>query len=183
MSFCNLPKDIIKVTIGYLPVKQWYLLCKDIYIIAIGVISPHKHPAYKGKLTSNLSWALYLNKTVAVTYLLNDPRVDPSADDNYAIQSACARGYKDIVMLLLQDTRVNPSAGNNYAIQLASMYGHKEIVELLLQDDRVDPSANDNNAIQLASWKGHKEIVEILLKDKRVDPSVLSLGGLIENTN
>jgi len=33
---------------------------------------------------------------------LKDPRVNPSADNNYAIKTASARGYMEIVELLLQ---------------------------------------------------------------------------------
>ena len=72
-----------------------------------------------------------------ITKLLNDPRVDPTAHDNFAIK---------------------------YASGYASGYGQTEIVRLLLNDPRVDPSANDNDAIKLASEHGHTEIVKLLKK-------------------
>jgi len=55
-----------------------------------------------------------------VKMLLADPRVDPSAGDNFAISMASARGRTDVVKVLLADPRVDPSAHNNYAIRLAS---------------------------------------------------------------
>ena len=77
--------------------------------------------------------------------------VDPSAQDNNAIQRASANGHLPIVDRLLLDPRVDPSAKNNGAIQVASINGHLPIVDRLLQDARVDPSAKDNAAIQEAS--------------------------------
>ncbi len=44
---------------------------------------------------------------------MNDPRVDPSADDNGAICWASERGHVEVVKLLLNDPRVDPSAYNN----------------------------------------------------------------------
>jgi ankyrin repeat protein len=108
-----------------------------------------------------------------VTLLLQDPRVDPSASNNYAFQLASNKGHLAVVTLLLQDPRVDPSANNNIPIQWASRYGHLAVVNLLLQDTRVDPSAEDNIAIQHASYNGHLEIVERLLQDERVDPNEL----------
>ncbi len=62
--------------------------------------------------------------------------VDPSAQDNYAIQLAAEYGHTEVVRLLLSDSRVNPSAQYNYAIKWAAYYGHTEVVKLLLGDPR-----------------------------------------------
>jgi hypothetical protein len=76
-----------------------------------------------------------------VERLLQDPRVDPSALDNGAIQMASYGGHLAVVERLLQDPRVDPSdSGNNWAIQHASEGGHLAVVERLLQDSRVDPN-------------------------------------------
>ncbi len=84
-----------------------------------------------------------------VRLLLNDPRVDPSTDDNWAIHYASREGHTEIVRLLLNDPRVDPSANNNNAIfGPCTKHENVEVVRLLLQDPRVDPSAEDNRAIQ-----------------------------------
>ena len=88
--------------------------------------------------------------------------VDPSAQDNYAIQLAAEYGHTEVVRLLLGDERVNPSAVDNYAIKQAAYYGRTAIVRLLLSDKRVDPSADDDYAIRLAAQNGHDEIVKLL---------------------
>lgn len=44
-----------------------------------------------------------------VNRLLQDPRVDPSAQDNKAILEASRNGFIGVVNRLLQDSRVHPS--------------------------------------------------------------------------
>ncbi len=98
--------------------------------------------------------------------------MDPSANNNLAMFTACYMGYHQIVALLLADPRVDPAANDdNIAIQIASMRGHDKVVILLLADPRVDPSALDNKAIRVACENGHREVVALLLADSRVDPS------------
>jgi hypothetical protein len=84
-----------------------------------------------------------------VERLLQDKRVDPSADDNYAVRWAAVNGHLAVVERLLQDKRVDPSADDNYAVRWAAANGHLAVVERLLQDKRVDPSADDNYAVRL----------------------------------
>src|SRR3990172_3508532 len=45
-----------------------------------------------------------------VNRLLEDDRVDPSDNDNYAIRWASLKGYLNVVNKLLEDDRVDPSA-------------------------------------------------------------------------
>jgi hypothetical protein len=73
-----------------------------------------------------------------VERLLQDKRVDPSADDNYAVRLAAQRGHLAVVERLLQDERVDPSADDNYAVRWAAQNGHLAVVDRLLEDDRVD---------------------------------------------
>ena len=74
-----------------------------------------------------------------VKLLLQDPKVDPSYQYNYAIIWASFNGHIEVVKLLLQDPRVDPSDQDNESIRLASKYGYINIIKLLLQDPRVDP--------------------------------------------
>ena len=60
-------------------------------------------------------------------------RIDPSADDNYAIRYASSNGHLEIVKLLLADSRVDPSTDDNFAIRFAPQNGHIEIVKLLMK--------------------------------------------------
>jgi hypothetical protein len=80
------------------------------------------------------------NDLAAVNRLLQDPRVNPAANDNAAIEEASRGGHLAVLERLLQDERVDPSARSNKAIIDASQYGHLAIVKRLIQDKRVDPS-------------------------------------------
>jgi ankyrin repeat protein len=106
-----------------------------------------------------------------VELLLLDPRVDPTADDNAAIQLASECGHDSVVKLLLADPRVDPAADDNSAIRYSSIYGEDSVVKLLLADPRVDPAAHKNFAIQASSGRGHESVVKLLLADPRVDPA------------
>ena len=48
--------------------------------------------------------------------LLNDERVSPELNDNYAIRITSKNGYSNVVKLLLEDKRVSPESNNNCAI-------------------------------------------------------------------
>jgi ankyrin repeat protein len=71
------------------------------------------------------------NDIHTMEYLLQDDRVDPSYNDNYAIEWASLKGYVDTAKLLLQDERVNPTVDDDYAIISASENGQTDIVNLL----------------------------------------------------
>ena len=105
-----------------------------------------------------------------VRLLLNDPLVDPAANNNYAIQTASVSGYKEVMRLLLDDPRVDPSADDNVAIKLASKGGNADVMRLLLADPRVDPSKTIVNT----SRSGYLEVIRVVLADGRID-----LSGLI----
>jgi hypothetical protein len=75
----------------------------------------------------------YIN---AIRFLLVDPRVDQSANDNFAIRWASQNGNKEVVKILL----VDPSAKDNEAIRSAFKKGEMDIVKILSDDPRVDSS-------------------------------------------
>jgi hypothetical protein len=100
-----------------------------------------------------------------VNRLLQDPRVDPSANDNLAIRWAARHGHLDVMNRLLQDPRVDPSAKDNETIRyIFASNGRLDVVNRLLQDPRVDPSDNDNYAIRRAAENGHLDVVAVLYR-------------------
>jgi ankyrin repeat protein len=117
--------------------------------------------------------------TDAVTWLLSDSRVDPSANDGEALWSAVLEGHVEVVKLLLSDSRVDPSADNGPALWMAAEEGHVEVVKLLLGDSRVDPSSNYNEALREAVHKGHVEIVKLLLSDPRFHASAETIDDIL----
>jgi hypothetical protein len=63
--------------------------------------------------------------------------VDPSADDQSALDGACKNGHVRVVELLLRDKRVNPAVNHNAALGLAMTSNRAGVVRVLLQDARV----------------------------------------------
>lgn len=115
-----------------------------------------------------------------VGLLLQDTRVNPTAEDNEAIMVASSHGHADIVELLLKDGRADPTTDDNWPICEASKYGYTNVVKLLLEDGRVDPTADDNWAIRYAATD---EIKEMLIRYKyRTDgPEYRQMVRQIEN--
>jgi Ankyrin repeats (3 copies) len=131
------------------------------------------------KCTRALDWGCRTGLLDIVRMLLADPRVDPSALNQYAFRSASQYGHIDIVRLLLADPRVDPSVGSQSVFLWACEKGHIEIVRILLADPRVDPSVDNQCALVWASRNSHIEIVRILLADPRVDPSARQQAALL----
>ena len=120
-------------------------LCQDVWMIILSM-APHTSWSYCRRVSKlvlalcvsaqvpthqDLIWSIQHNKIECLKLLIQDPRVDPSANDNFAIRNASAHGHTECVKLLLQDSRVDPSARDNYAIREASKNGHTECVRLL----------------------------------------------------
>ena len=110
----------------------------------------HIDPAIEKRLNGIVESAIHLasryGHVEVVKLLLNDPRVDPSADNNDTIRWASLFGNVEVVKLLLNDPRVDPSADNNDAICLASNNRPFEVFKLLLNDPRLNPSSGKNYA-------------------------------------
>jgi hypothetical protein len=55
-----------------------------------------------------------------VKFLLQDPRINPSAAGNYSIKTAAENGHVKVIRELLKDTRVDAAVDNNYPIRKAA---------------------------------------------------------------
>ncbi|MDB4726487.1 ankyrin repeat domain-containing protein [bacterium] len=104
-----------------------------IKMLKAGVVDPK----WKFDCQEALINAIKYNDIEIVTILLEEKRVDPSDNYNYAIRKASEYGRDKVVKLLLEDERVDPSDNYNYAIRYASNNGHDKVVKLLLEDKRV----------------------------------------------
>ncbi|KAG5460178.1 MAG: ankyrin repeat-containing domain protein [Olpidium bornovanus] len=115
-----------------------------------------------------------LNENVEIVrMLLEDGRIDMSADEGRALQTAVVEGNYEIVELLMSAEGIDPACKDNLAIRTASAKGYTDIVRRLLADPRVDPSLQHNCALRKAVRQGHVDIVKLLLEDPRVDPEVM----------
>lgn len=100
---------------------------------------------------------------ITIQYLMTNPCVDATLDDNHAIIFATQNDYFVMAKILLQDPRVDPSAQYNIAIGIASQNNNIDFVKILLRDPRVDPSANNNYALNTAARNKRWDIVRLLI--------------------
>lgn len=97
--------------------------------------------------------------------LLQNPRCDPSCDDNSAIIWASSSGHLEVVKRLLLDPRVDPSADHDCALREATKEGHLEVVKSLLEDHRVNPNNYLHcifSAVEIAYYKQDLELIDVL---------------------
>ncbi len=166
-------------------------------IMAMCNISKH----FKYKICNDYFWKTYIdkkwknkdealvnaytdNKSYIVEVLLQDSRVDPSADKNKAIIKASSKGYYKIVKLLLKDSRVDPSADNNYAIGQALYYGHLQAINKLLKDSRFKFSTENYHYISYAleqklQFDAVKLVLIYILQKENVLEDLLSTKDII----
>ncbi len=109
-----------------------------------------------------LSNAVLKNNIEAVELFLNDGRIDPSQEGNWAIQIASQNGFTKIVKILLADRRTDPTVDNFYCLRKSVSLGSYDIVKLLLEDKRIIPNVYFNEFIIEAFNKKYIKIVKLL---------------------
>lgn len=135
----------------------------------MGQVSLEWSNKIKYSISLSTLFAQGYTKPEKVKELLQDPNIDPSVMDNYAITWAAEFNHLEIVQMLLKDPRVDPSAKNNYAIRWACKNRYAvEIVKLLLADPRVDPAVNGNTPLRNAEHFECTEIIKLLKKHPKV---------------
>ena len=97
-----------------------------------------------------------------VKKILTDKRIDPQADNNYAIFLAASNGHLAVVNLLLK-AGCDPQDDNNGTIRFAARRGYLDVVNRLLEVG-CDPQAINNQPIRFAAENGHLAIVNRLLE-------------------
>ena len=107
--------------------------------------------------------AVAINAIDIVKYLLGTaPSNLISAYDNYAIQSACERGYLEMVQLLVEKG-ANIRAAQDMALRKACGNGHLLVVKYLITNG-ADIHAREDLALREAAKRNHFELVEFLLQ-------------------
>ena len=122
-----------------------------------------------GEMLNTLFVDAVKNKNIHnIKELLDDGRVEPRANNHFAIRFASRNGHIEVIKELLKDIRVEPQAFDNYAIRWASRNGHVEVVKELLKYGRVLPQAIDNIAIRWASNNDNINVVKLLIWHRKV---------------
>ena len=130
----------------------------------------------------SIRWSARFGNVDLVKMFLKDERVDPSADDNYAIIKSAENGHLDVVEFLLKDERVDPSAKDNFAIRMSAGYRHLDVVELLLKDRRVWKKGfkADEKLVEISSTFIQNRIIDVCIGLKGLDLPVLQVLTIIE---
>ncbi len=131
MSYFHLPLDVHNDIYSFLPNKDLNPILKSSRETQ-GIASRYLQPHINNNETIKIS--AERGDVEAVRFLLQDPRVDASVDDNHAIREAFKNRHWNIIKLLLQNPRVDPSISGNYIIKDVSRDGHIELAELLFRD-------------------------------------------------
>ena len=134
----------------------------DAFILWMGRLRWSAMPAH-----DVLGHACRCGETDSVARLLQDPRVNPTVMDSFALHVACIHGHGRVVELLLGNIRVDPG---NHALILASYHGHAAIIDMLLMHPRLHLS-DRCTALGLAARGGHLDVVNRLLTDPRTNPA------------
>ena len=108
------------------------------------------------------------------------PKIDPAAEDNWAIRWASSAGHLEVLKYLVslkkEFPNIDPAANVNHAILWASSNGHLEVVKYLVslknEFPGIDPAANHNYAIRWASMNGNLEVVKYLISLKNEFPNI-----------
>jgi ankyrin repeat protein len=123
-------------------------------------------------------WAAERGLVDLFKVLLNDPRIDVNAQDEYgdlAIHKAVLEGHLPILKLILDDGRIDPNVvgyASRNVIHCAATRNQHSILKYLRANTNVDPALADINgdhAIHSAAYCNAEESIEILLDDPDVD--------------
>jgi ankyrin repeat protein len=129
------------------------------------------HLCSKEKSDETLFWNAIKSGTVKnVRYVLDNTRVDPREQNNYAIKYAINKGHWNIVTYLLKNNRIllkNYYIFNSNFLVMAAKAGQKKIVKLLLKECECDP-IEILNALNGAIINGHINIFKLLMKDTKL---------------
>ena len=75
--------------------------------------------------------AIERNNIKIVKNLINNIKVNPADNYNWAIREASENGFFDIVELLINNLKVNPTCDYNHSISIAYYHNYQDVVNLL----------------------------------------------------
>lgn len=113
--------------------------------------------------------------------------IDPSDNNNTAIEMAALSGNQNVVNLFLQHEKCIPSANESEALILAigeNTRHHNQVAELLLQQPSVLSSVQRQRHLHVAAKVGNDFMIARLLQFDTVNPSAfptLTLGWALTN--
>lgn len=140
-------------------------------------VDPCQYVIYNTKRTTSvyvgqlIHWASEHGHQDLIAYLLEDPRIDVRAKDNFhdeAIHIMASCGHLDSLKLALNCHKINPNSlgHKKQLITHAAAYGgHPEIIKFILESCIVDPNITDeygHNIIHIAAEEGFADIIDVI---------------------
>jgi hypothetical protein len=121
------------------------------------------------------------NDLPKIKSLLNDPDINPSFDNNWAILHAAKHGYINIIELLLNNENFNFSDDNlKWAISFPATKGDIQTLKAIINIEKFDITEYLIYGVISAAENGHADVVELLISDKRMHPLQSYLRALTQ---
>ena len=138
------------------------------WLLSNSTKTPHRN-----KVSQNTHRFLTRQSQLAVECRKPQKRlVNPTDNQNKALNIACAKGHLEIVELLLSHPSIDPSENNNRALIEAVIHKQIHIVSLLLTC--VDPSVDHCSILSEYSTTNYDvDILAMLINDSRIDPNAI----------
>ncbi|KAJ3081975.1 hypothetical protein HDU99_004018 [Rhizoclosmatium hyalinum] len=105
-----------------------------------------------------------------VSLFLKNKSLDPSANSNEALKTACRLGNPNVTRCLLNDPRVDPTTVPDIILSTLQFGINRRCIPVLLKDPRIDPGFMNNAALAVAAFHDYFPAATLLLADPRVDP-------------
>ncbi|PRP78310.1 hypothetical protein PROFUN_13806 [Planoprotostelium fungivorum] len=79
-------------------------------------------------------FACLYGRSLVLSHLLQDARVNPAVRSNLCIREAAAAGHTEIVSMLMRDERVDATACDHMAARMAERNGHVQTLRKLVEE-------------------------------------------------
>lgn len=193
IAYAKSKNSAVRVLIqaGYNPLASLYrigdpltIAFRNNYTLVVKELLSYDNIYISDRYNELLIDAIFYNAYSDIILILDNSRIDPTAQNNVTIATASEKKKLKTVEFLLYDSihragnRANPESLNNTAITEASADKKLYIIELLLENNRVNSGAQNNAAV--ISANEHYDVVELLLKDKKTYPSDQNNTALIK---
>lgn len=138
--------------------NQYYQLFQLLYTLPF---------VYKAPLNSIFAEACALGQIVIVKKMLENPNINPSHQNNKALNNAVDCKQYQIVKLLVHSDRVDQNIISNSALRIAVENNNIMMVELLFSDQRLDIS--NMNLLNIQNIMKNQEIFEFILNSNNIN--------------
>ena len=128
------------------------------------------------ELENALTIASKNNYPEVVKLLLNDPRIDPSADNQCAVKQASNGEYIEVLKLLLKDHRVDPHIYKNAVIHAVIRSNDLKAIKILLNNNQINVSQEGQYLFDLSLQYNNVEAIKLLLYDYHIVPGKSSFS-------